>query len=213
MLVRVLPVALNPNDHKMITHLNMPGSVAGCDFCGLVEPSPDGHTVPRFPSDTRWLVADSRILVKVPDSWSDLEAASRGVGWSTPCLAFPDTDALALEGLPTLSTHKSGDPVLQSLPNAPFSSLKSYGAAVTASYTSKDCAATIKSLARKPIRHVLDCIMDMESVPLRFSALARTGGRYAYREECLAEWRTRWAVRMKEVMGFRTLGVDMDLES
>ncbi|KAL4981451.1 chaperonin 10-like protein [Aspergillus falconensis] len=254
-LVRVLAVALNPNDHKMITHLNMPGGVAGCDFCGLVEPSPDGHTVPRFPPGTRvcgalfaynpahrdngsfaqWLVADSRILVKVPDSWSDLEAASMGVGWSTLCLAFSDHDALALEGLPTLPTHKSGDPVLvygggtasgtlacQLLSLMGYTPLaiasersfplaKSYGAAATASYTSKDCAATIKSLAGKPIRHVLDCITDMESVPICFSALARTGGRYACLEECPTAWRTRRAVRVKEVMGFQILGVDMDL--
>ncbi|KAL4751917.1 hypothetical protein BDW72DRAFT_192428 [Aspergillus terricola var. indicus] len=85
-LVRVLAVALNLNNHKMITHLHMSGGVAGRDFCGLVELSPDGHTVPRLSARTKicgspfvsnppprdnssfaqWLVADSRILVEVP---------------------------------------------------------------------------------------------------------------------------------------------------
>lgn len=35
-LVRVLAVALNPNDHKMLTHFPLPSHGAGCDFCGMV---------------------------------------------------------------------------------------------------------------------------------------------------------------------------------
>lgn len=148
-LVRVLAVALNPNDHKMVTHFNMPGSVAGCDFCGVVEAetggenesnsdssnnnrAPPAAAAAQFPAGTRvcgalfpynpddpdngsfaqYCVADARLLVKVPDSWSDLEAASLGVGWSTISLAFSDPNALNLEGLPTRPTHKSKDPVL-----------------------------------------------------------------------------------------------------
>ncbi|KAJ5588378.1 hypothetical protein N7537_011056 [Penicillium hordei] len=253
-LVRVLAVALNPNDHKMITHLNMPGSIAGCDFCGLVESS-NGRAVPEFPAGTRvcgalfaynpahrdngsfsqWLVADSRLLVKVPDNWTNLEAASLGVGWSTLCLALSDPEALSLEGLPTKPGHKEQDPVLvygggtasgtlacQLLmlmgytPIAIASELSAglavnYGAVATASYTSKNCVDTVKTLAGKPIRHALDCITDMESVPICFAALARTGGRYACLEECPESWRTRRAVRVKEVMGFQILGDDMDL--
>jgi len=128
-LVRVLAVALNPNDHKMVTHLNTPGSIAGCDFCGIVEEASEqarfqpgarvcGALFPYSPNDldngafAQWCVVDARLLVEVPSSWSDLEAASLGVGWSTLCLAFSDPDALALEGLPTAPTHQSGDPIL-----------------------------------------------------------------------------------------------------
>lgn len=88
---------------------------------------------------------------------------------------------------------------------------KAYGAFATASYTSKDCVSTIKSIAQRPIRHVLDCITDMESVPICFSTIGRTGGSYACLEECPTAWRTRRAVRVKEVMGFQVLGMDMDL--
>ena len=133
-LVRVVAVALNPNDYKMVTHLNMPGSIAGCDFCGIVEEAGDHNrpSVARFPTGTRvcgalfsynpndpdngafaqWVVVDSRLLVKVPDSWNDFEAASLGVGWSTLCLAFSDPNALGLEGLPSKPSHKSQEPVL-----------------------------------------------------------------------------------------------------
>jgi len=87
--------------------------------------------VARFPTDTRVCGAlfpynpadpdngsfaqfcvDARLLVKVPDSWHDLEAASLRVGWSTVSLAFSDPNALGLEGLPTKPSHQSKDPVL-----------------------------------------------------------------------------------------------------
>lgn len=129
-LVRILAVSLNPNDHKMITHFNSPGSIAGCDFCGIVatEATADnrlprgtkvcGALFPYSPADpdngsfAQFCVVDARLLVKVPDSWSDLEAASIGVGFSTISLALSDPNALGLEGLPTKPSHKSKDPVL-----------------------------------------------------------------------------------------------------
>jgi hypothetical protein len=86
-----------------------------------------------------------------------------------------------------------------------------YGAVGTASYTSKDCVETVKSLAKKPIRRALDCITDAESVGICYSAIARTGGSYACLEECPEAWRTRKAIKVKEVMGFQVLGVDIDL--
>ena len=86
-----------------------------------------------------------------------------------------------------------------------------YGAVGTASYTSKDCVGVVKSLVNKPIRRVLDCITDAESVAICYSAMARTGGNYACLEGCPEVWRTRRAIKVKEVMGFQVLGVDIDL--
>lgn len=142
-LVRILAVALNPNDHKMVMHFNMPDSITGCDFCGIVAAEAgennnnnnnraSSSAAARFPAGTRvcgalfpynpadpdngsfaqFCVVDARLLVKVPDSWNDLEAASLGVGWSTVSLAFSDPNALGLDGLPTKPSHQSKDPVL-----------------------------------------------------------------------------------------------------
>ena len=132
-LVQVHAVALNPNDHKMITHFNTPGSIAGCDFSGVVVTPPQETALgARFPAGTRvcgalfpynpenldngsfaqYCVVDARILVRVPSSWSDIEAASLGVGWSTVSLALSDPNALGLEGLPTKPTHAEKEPVL-----------------------------------------------------------------------------------------------------
>lgn len=114
-LVRVLAVALNPNDHKMMLHFPMEGNIGGCDFCGLVDVAGEssmhavgsrvcGAAFPYKPGDTggsfaQYLAVDSRLLVRVPASWDDLQgAALGGVGWSTLSMAFSDSDALALAG-------------------------------------------------------------------------------------------------------------------
>lgn len=127
-LVRVLAVALNPNDHKMMTHFNMPGNPAGCDFCGIVEEATEssrfgvgtrvsGALFPYNPDNpdngafSQWIVVDSRLLVKVPENWTDFQAASLGVGWSTLSLSFSDPNALGLEGFPSSPTEKN-QPVL-----------------------------------------------------------------------------------------------------
>ncbi|RYP69652.1 hypothetical protein DL770_008197 [Monosporascus sp. CRB-9-2] len=126
-LVRVLAVALNPNDHKMIEHFPLPGYGAGCDFCGVVSQQPDnpkvnlpkvgtrvcGTVFPYAAADdynrhrrtgafSEWVVADARLLVQVPDHWDDLRgAAFGGVGWSTVALAMSHPNYLALSGLPS----------------------------------------------------------------------------------------------------------------
>ena len=122
-LVRVLTVALNPNDHKMMLHFSMEGNVGGCDFCGLVDVAGEstvhavgtrvcGAAFPYKPGDTggsfaQYLAVDSRLLVRVPVSWDDLQgAAFGGVGWSTLSMAFSDPDALALSGTPDRPAEK-----------------------------------------------------------------------------------------------------------
>lgn len=129
-LIWVLTVALNPNDHKMIVHHSMPGNMAGCDFCGTVEIAGDSAThspgtrvcgaippykpdQPRSGSFAEFLVADSRLLLRVPGTWDDLQgAALGGVGWSTVCQAISHPEALALEGLPSSPSEGSSTPVL-----------------------------------------------------------------------------------------------------
>lgn len=87
-----------------------------------------------------------------------------------------------------------------------------YGAAGAAAYTSTKCAESIKSLAGgKPIRRAMDCITTAESSATCFSAMARTGGRYACLEELPQALRTRPSINVKAVMGFEGLGFDVNL--
>ncbi|KAI0449058.1 putative alcohol dehydrogenase [Xylaria acuta] len=127
-LVRVLAVALNPNDHKMMLHFPIEGNTGGCDFCGLVDAAGEssahavgtrvcGAAFPYKPGDTggsfaQYLAVDSRLLVQVPESWDDMQgAAFGGVGWSTLSMAFSDSEALALSGTPDKPVEKR-QPVL-----------------------------------------------------------------------------------------------------
>ncbi|RYP18464.1 hypothetical protein DL765_003918 [Monosporascus sp. GIB2] len=255
-LVRVLAVALNPNDHKMITHFPMPGNIAGCDFCGVIETvAAESGAALAFPMGTRvcgalfpyrpndkhngsfaqYVAADSRLLLKVPSYWSDLQAAALGgVGWSTLCLAFSDPEALSLQGTPSKPVEKkvpilvyggataTGTLACQLLALSGYTPIAvtsaasealavEYGAAGTAQYTSPTCSETIRSLVKEPIRHALDCITDAESAAICFRAISRGGGRYACLEGFPEAWRTRRAIKVKEVMGFEILGVDVHL--
>ncbi|RDW74766.1 hypothetical protein BP6252_05908 [Coleophoma cylindrospora] len=263
-LVRVLAVALNPNDHKMATYFHMAGSTAGCDFCGVVVqsgPNPT-HCSTVHPPGTRicgavfpyslqpddkhngafaqWVVADARLLLRVPDAWTDLQgAALGGVAWGTLALAFSDPQALALQGLPSkpaasgkggaavpvlvyggaTSTGTMACQLLRLSGYAPIAVASTtsaplaimYGAAATAPYTSPTCAEDIRSLAAAPIQHALDCITDGESAAICFGALSRAGGRYACLEQFHTAWQTRRAVKVKVVMGPEILGARIEL--
>lgn len=84
-----------------------------------------------------------------------------------------------------------------------------YGAAATALYTSPTCADDIHTKLTQPglpIRHVLDCITSPDSTTTCLAAMARTGGRYASLEQMPVAWRTRKAVRVKEVAAYEGLG-------
>ena len=123
-LVRVLAVGLNPTDYKMVMHFYMEGNTVGCDFCGIIEsagPSalfPPGVRVcgadfPYRPDNpyngafSQWVAADSRQMLKIPDEWSDTQAAALGaIGWGTVCMAISDSEALNLAGLPSKAVEQ-----------------------------------------------------------------------------------------------------------
>jgi NADPH:quinone reductase-like Zn-dependent oxidoreductase len=88
---------------------------------------------------------------------------------------------------------------------------KSFGAKEVVSYVDNACAEKVKATAGKPIRKILDCITDCDSTAICYSAMGRTGGTLACLEECPESWRTRRMVKVKEVMGFQVLGVDLNL--
>ena len=124
-LVRVLAVGLNPTDYKMVTHFYIEGNIIGCDFCGIIESaglsalfSPGARVCgadfpyrsdnPHNGAFSQWVVADSRQMLKVPDEWSDTQAAALGaIGWGTVCLSVSDSEALNLAGLPSKPVEKS----------------------------------------------------------------------------------------------------------
>ncbi|KAM7189798.1 GroES (chaperonin 10)-like protein [Rhypophila sp. PSN 637] len=271
-LIRVRAVALNPNDHKMLDNFPVPGNGAGCDFCGVVEELGSSVDSAVFlPGKTRvcgavfpysanlapeeahrgigafaeWIVADSRLLLRVPEAWSDLQgAALGGVGWSTLGLAISHPDALGLSGLPSSPApvvEASGKtrPVLvygggtatgtmacQLLKFSGYSPVAVVYSDTSAALAMKYGAEVIKKLNREkqiasqatespltdePIRYVIDCITDADSASFCFAAVTRTGGRYACLERFRDAWKTRRIVKVKEVMGYETLGDTVDI--
>lgn len=257
-LVRVLAVALNPTDHKMPSHFPSHGNRVGCDFSGVVvcsgpgdgaqDPMAPGTRVcgglfpygrqqpddkePHCGAFAQFIVADSRLLIRVPAAWTDLQAAVLGgIGWTTVGLAISDPGALGLQALPSRpaasrtpvlvygAASATGTMACQLLSCAGYAPIavastqsaalvSAYGATATAAYTSPSCLQDVKDAAAggEPLRHAIDCITTRESAALCFSALHRTGGRLACLEGLPAAWRTRRAVHVKEVMAFEGLG-------
>ncbi|KAH8880973.1 hypothetical protein GQ53DRAFT_889194 [Thozetella sp. PMI_491] len=262
-LVRVLAVALNPIDCKMPSHFAAPGSTLGCDFCGVVEVGPGLSTIDGSPHGIQvgdrvcgyvfaynpseringafaeWLVADVRLLLRVPPLWSDLDAAALGgIGWGVLGLALWSSGGLELEGRPTAAAQgnekmpvlvygagtATGTMACQLLRLSGYSPIAiasaasaplayRYGASATAEYTSKACADTVRKIAAPmSLRHALDCITDSNSAEICMAALSRAGGRYTCLEAFEPAWRTRQAVRVTSVMAYESLGVDVKLE-
>jgi NADPH:quinone reductase-like Zn-dependent oxidoreductase len=133
-LVRVLAVALGPNDFKMPAYMPDPGATAGCDYCGVVvatSPADDSHSYkegdricgsvfaynPALPLDgsfAQLAIVDARLALRVPGSWTDAQAAALGgVGWTTAALALWGEGMLALKGRPSRPvTGPASEPVL-----------------------------------------------------------------------------------------------------
>lgn len=125
-LIRVLAVALNPTDYRMPAYHPTPGAILGCDFVGtvveagpLADECPPGTRLcgpvhgcnPANPDNgafAEYLIADSRVLLRVPATWSDVEAAALGgVGWATVALAMED--CLKLAGRPSAPAQLRAD--------------------------------------------------------------------------------------------------------
>ena len=84
----------------------LPLRPGGARVCGTVFPYAADHANGGENSRTgafaEYVVADSRLLLRVPEDWTDLQgAALGGVGWSTVILAMSSPDALGLPGLPS----------------------------------------------------------------------------------------------------------------
>ncbi|RHZ44288.1 zinc-binding alcohol dehydrogenase family protein [Aspergillus thermomutatus] len=242
-LVRVSAVALNPTDFKSPASNPSPGAIMGCDFmgsvvsageaadkdfpygtrvCGFVHGSNPGN--PDKGSFAEYLVTDSRLLIRVPDSWTDLDgAALGGVGWGTVALAMEIS--LQLPGRPSKPAAPRDDgsrtPVLvyggatatgtmacqilsisgyQPIATASSTSsalVQEYGAAAVVRYSSPTCGETIRDHhTGGNLRNALDCISSPESVSCCFTALGRIGARYAGLDYVPADWRTRKVVKV-----------------
>ena len=227
----------------------------GCDFCGIVVALPvaDGGKMehehglnarvcgavygynaedPCNGAFSEYLVADGRMLLRVPPTWTNLQgAALGGIGWGTVGLALWDPKALALTGRPSkpeqnknavlvygggTATGTMACQILQLSGYDPISTTSvasaalalEYGASHTIPYTSLDCVTQIKTLTAPMggIKCVLDCITDPESAAICFGAIYRAGGRYACLEAFDPAWITRRRIVVENVLGYEMWG-------
>ncbi|KAI0097729.1 putative alcohol dehydrogenase [Nemania sp. FL0031] len=148
----------------------------------------------------------------------DLPSAPASTAQREPVLVYGGATATGTMACQLLklgtaaSANSSGHKVIAVTSPQSASLAIEYGASATVSYTSPTCAADVRALALEPIRRAFDCITSAESAASCFAAVARTGGRYACVESFQEAWRSRRAVRVKEVMGYEGLGRDTQFE-
>ncbi|KAK0629903.1 putative zinc-binding dehydrogenase family oxidoreductase [Bombardia bombarda] len=155
---------------------------------------------------TEYLVTQATPLLRVPKKakqpLSIQEAASFGTALATCTLALWGPDALNLPHTPdnpsptptpvlvyggSTATGSIAIQLLKLSGYAPiatssprnFELVKSYGATAVFDYMHSDVAGAIKKHTGGRLRHVMDCIADVQSVETCFDAMARVGGRYA----------------------------------
>ncbi|KAG5929810.1 putative secondary metabolism biosynthetic enzyme [Claviceps africana] len=255
-LIRVLAVALNPTDYRMPAYNPVPGAVLGCDFVGIaLEAGPQAATCspgmrvcgtvhgcnPANPNNgafAEYLVADARVLLRVPNTWSDLQgAALGGVGWATVALAMED--CLKLTGRPSRPAQpradgsrvpvmvyggatatgtmacqiltSSGYDAIATASSASSTLVKGFGATAVFAYTSPTCGEMVQKATSGSLKHVIDCITSPDSVACCFTALARAGARYASLDYALPEWRTRKSVKVDMPLAYTFWGTEVKL--
>ncbi|WQF88053.1 Putative GroES-like superfamily, alcohol dehydrogenase-like, NAD(P)-binding domain superfamily [Colletotrichum destructivum] len=222
--VSVTAVALNPVDNKMQGRLITPGAIAGHDFSGTVldlgskaaslTPAPlaigdrvcsavqgmHGLT-PSVGAFAHTVGASAHACLKVPETISDLQAASLGTAVATMGLALfkslgipghpeaPITEgkgrhiliygASSSVGTMAVQLAKlSGMVVIGTCSQKNFDLVKSYGADVVFDYKSKTCVQDIKDYTRHSLKFALDCISEVDTMAFCYACLGRTGGKY-----------------------------------
>ncbi|KAF3480349.1 putative zinc-binding dehydrogenase family oxidoreductase [Arthroderma uncinatum] len=153
---------------------------------------------PRVGAYAEYVGATDVVLMKVPDSLSFEQAASLGTGIGTMGLALFHN--LGVPGYPTKpaamektvlvygGSTASGTLALQLLKlsglkpittcsPSNFELVKSYGAAETFDYRSKNCVEQIKKHTRNSLKYVIDCVSEPETMEFCYQCMGRSGGK------------------------------------
>ncbi|KAI9694880.1 MAG: hypothetical protein M1822_000496 [Bathelium mastoideum] len=213
LLVKTSYVALNPTDWKHIDKIPTPGATVGCDYSGtVVDVGPQvkksfkkGDRVAGFVHGGNavekedgafgdYLVAKGDVQMKVPDSVSDEDAATLGVGIATVAqglyqrVGLPWPNAPAKEKFPVLiyggSTATGAmaiqfaklsnlEPIVTCSPRN-FQYCQSLGATHCFDYNSPSCGADIRAHTNDSLFYAFDCISEGPSPQICCDALSTT---------------------------------------
>ncbi|KAK3712160.1 hypothetical protein LTR37_009251 [Vermiconidia calcicola] len=215
-LVKVSCVAVNPIDWVNLDFQAIPGSTLGCDFSGTVaEIGPKvNKTFDKGERVCGWVVGNNKaqkdeggfaeycvasvdLLMRVPESMSDEEAASPPAGVATagmglfqkhgmvlpdqaedgkgePVLVYGGTSATAT--LAIQYAKLAGYEAITTCSPRSFGHVKSLGASAAFDYNDPECAAKIRDYTADKLTKVLDCISKDDSPRICADAISSKGG-------------------------------------
>jgi NADPH:quinone reductase-like Zn-dependent oxidoreductase len=219
LLVEVQAVALNPTDFKHIEFIAPAGSIIGCDYAGVVNKVSKnnsrnfkvgdrvagivhGGLYPDRGSFAQFVVVESDLAYKIPDSINNQEATTYGVSAITAMQAlnhnlgvpWPENPSEARSsstpgptiliyagstsaGLFALQLAKLGGyQVITTCSPHSFELVKNYGASAAFDYNSPTALQDIKK-AYPDLRVAMDCISKGESTTFCCNAMGAKGGK------------------------------------
>ncbi|KAF2720107.1 GroES-like protein [Polychaeton citri CBS 116435] len=214
-LAKVKAIALNPTDWKHIDYMATPGATVGCDFAGVVEEvgskvtkdlkigdriSGFSHGVnavePEDGAFAEYVVAKGDVNMKLPDTISDEEASTLGVGVSTVGQGLYQSLKLPLPGSGKFDSYVliyggstatgslaiqyarlSGSKVITTCSPRNASLVKSLGAEESFDYNDPECGAKIREYTKDSLTHAFDCISEGNSIKICEEAISSKGGK------------------------------------
>lgn len=241
-LVKVNKVALNPTDWKHIAFLAQPGATVGCDFSGTIQAVgkdvqkswKEADRIASFAHGANavqledgcfgeYCVAKGDLGLKVPDSMTDTEAATLGVGVTTvgqglyqslnlplPQSGRGEGGVLLVYGGSTATgslaiqyARLSGWEVVTTCSERNFGFVKELGAKEAFDYKDPECARKIREFTGDRLGKVFDCISAGESPKICSEAVGSKGGVVSY---LLPAQHERQDVENKMTLGYTVNG-------
>ena len=253
-MVAVSAVALNPTDWKHIAGLNKAGLLSGCDYAGTVEKTGPGYSKDWKKGDricgmvhggnslqsedgafAEHIVAKADVQMRTPDSISDEEAATLGVGvltvgqglFQAMGLDMPDPKgspsaksgadkylliyggSSATGALGIQFAKLAGYTVITTCSKRNFDYVKGLGAEEAFDYNDGDCAEKIKKYTGGQLKYAWDCISLPPTTKICAEALAEGGQGVKY--GCILSVKfPREDVQVTPTLAYSALGEPFD---
>ncbi|KIK54394.1 hypothetical protein GYMLUDRAFT_249542 [Collybiopsis luxurians FD-317 M1] len=213
-LIKVVAVAQNPTDWKTIKLARVVGAIVGTDYAGTIVGLGPGVDEDKFKIGARvaglihgslnktgafaeYVLAPEHSLIQLPDTWTFEQAAQLGVGMTTSCQCFWQS-----QNLPKPFVHPTSTPIVVLIWSGATSTghyaiqlakvsgmkivttaspkhwdrLKALGADACFDYNDSQVSEKIRVYTDNKLMHAVDCISEKSSFQKISDALSEEGG-------------------------------------